>query len=509
MSRRHGDAGIGFISSRLRGWPFCSFWGLGRYSSSRPIFPPRKSSSSRRVGDVNPNRNSVSGGILSNHDDNCNTVDRGYQCHPNISHLWGQNSPYFSLGSESAIPPDVPDGCKVTFVQTLSRHGARFPTHSKGMAYRELVEGIRQNATKLAGKYAFLRDYRYTMGIGDLTAFGGNQLVDSGAKFYQRYEHLARHDVPFIRASGQERVIASGMNFAQGFQKAKEGDKRARKGQETPKVDVIIAEGVESNNTLTHGTCTNFEESKLGDEAAETFASTFVPPIRTRLEHDMPGVTLSNREVIYLMDLCPFDTVSRSHHGREASPFCALFTVREWESYSYAKSVEKYYSFGAGNPLGPTQGIGFTNELIARLTRSPVTDRTSTNHSLDDNPVTFPLDRVLYADFGHDNSMIAAFFAMGLYNGTAPLSVSEVQDTRVTDGYSAAWTVPFGARMYVELMQCRGYGHGEPLVRVLVNDRVVPLFGCEVDGLGMCGRDDFVRGLSWARDGGAWGGCFA
>lgn len=79
----------------------------------------------------------------------------------------------------------------------------------------------------------------------------------------------------------------------------------------------------------------------------------------------------------------------------------------------------------------------------------------------------------------------------------------------MTDGYSAAWTVPFGARMYVELMQCRGYGHGEPLVRVLVNDRVVPLFGCEVDGLGMCGRDDFVRGLSWARDGGAWGGCFA
>lgn len=444
----------------------------------------------------------------SHHHDHCSSIDKGYQCESNISHLWGQNSPYFSLASESAISPDVPKECKVTFVQMLSRHGARFPTRSKGDTYRALVEGIQQNATKLAGKYAFLRDYHYTMGASDLTQFGETQLVDSGIKFYDRYQHLARYEVPFIRASGSERVIVSGERFAHGFQYTKDEDNEVKKGREEAKVDVIIPEEDGFNNTLSHGTCTAFERSKPGHKAEESFITTFAPAIRTRLETDMPGVSLSNRNVIHLMDLCSFDTVSRTPHGTQLSPFCSLFTVPEWQNYNHAKTIEKYHSFGGGNPLGPTQGIGFTNELIARLTRSPVVDRTTTNHTLDDNPLTFPLDRMLYADFAHDNTMTSIFFAMGLYNDTEPLSMTDDASILDENGYSAAWTVPFAGRMYVELMQCRGVGHGEPLVRVLVNDRVVPLRGCEADGLGRCGLEEFVRGLRFAKDGGNWEGCF-
>src|SRR5271163_1956016 len=56
----------------------------------------------------------------------CDGVYQGYECQPEISHYWGQYSPYFSVPSE--IPADIPNDCQVTFVQVLSRHGARDPT---------------------------------------------------------------------------------------------------------------------------------------------------------------------------------------------------------------------------------------------------------------------------------------------------------------------------------------------------------------------------------------------
>ncbi|KAL4763704.1 histidine phosphatase family protein [Aspergillus foveolatus] len=440
--------------------------------------------------------------VAQNH--SCNTADGGYQCFPNVSHVWGQYSPYFSIEQESALSEDVPHGCEVTFVQVLSRHGARYPTESKSKAYAGLIDSIQKNATSFWGQYAFLESYNYTLGADDLTVFGENQMVDSGAKFYRRYKNLARKNTPFIRASGSDRVVASAEKFINGFRKAQlhdHGSKRA-----TPVVNVIIPEIDGFNNTLDHSTCMSFENDERADEIEANFTAIIGPPIRKRLENDLPGIKLTNEDVIYLMDMCSFDTMARTAHGTELSPFCAIFTEKEWLQYDYLQSLSKYYGYGAGSPLGPAQGIGFTNELVARLTQSPVQDNTSTNHTLDSDPATFPLDRKLYADFSHDNSMISIFFAMGLYNGTQPLSMDSVESIQEMDGYAASWTVPFGARAYFEVMQCEK--KKEPLVRVLVNDRVVPLHGCAVDKFGRCTLDDWVEGLNFARSGGNWKTCF-
>ncbi|KAJ5860963.1 uncharacterized protein N7529_008273 [Penicillium soppii] len=440
----------------------------------------------------------------------CNTVDGGYQCNPAISHQWGQYSPYFSLSEESALSDDVPSDCQVTFVQVLSRHGARYPSASKSKKYGALIDDIQANATAYKGKMAFLRSYDYNLGSDDLTAFGERQMVGSGLKFYQRYEALTRNAVPFIRSSDSERVVQSGENFIKGFQHAKLHDKAANHRQPSPGISVVISEADGSNNTLNHaGTCTNFENSSLGDDLADKYTAIFSPPIRARLEADLPGVTLKDGDVIMLMDMCPFDTVAQSSNPTKQSAFCDLFTETEWTQYNYLQSLSKYYGYGAGNPLGPTQGVGFVNELIARLTHTPVHDETTTNHTLDaPGTATFPLNYTMYADFTHDNGMIPIFFALGLYNSTAPLPHTHLQSPHKAAGFSAAWTVPFAARAYIEMMQCRSDPNPEPFVRVLVNDRVVPLHGCSVDSLGRCRRRDFVNGLSFARSGGKWAQCF-
>ncbi|KAH1334311.1 hypothetical protein KXV68_007356 [Aspergillus fumigatus] len=436
----------------------------------------------------------------------CDTVDLGYQCSPATSHLWGQYSPFFSLEDELSVSSKLPKDCRITLVQVLSRHGARYPTSSKSKKYKKLVTAIQANATDFKGKFAFLKTYNYTLGADDLTPFGEQQLVNSGIKFYQRYKALARSVVPFIRASGSDRVIASGEKFIEGFQQAKLADPGAT-NRAAPAISVIIPESETFNNTLDHGVCTKFEVSQLGDEVAANFTALFAPDIRARAEKHLPGVTLTDEDVVSLMDMCSFDTVARTSDASQLSPFCQLFTHNEWKKYNYLQSLGKYYGYGAGNPLGPAQGIGFTNELIARLTRSPVQDHTSTNSTLVSNPATFPLNATMYVDFSHDNSMVSIFFALGLYNGTEPLSRTSVESAKELDGYSASWVVPFGARAYFETMQCKS--EKEPLVRALINDRVVPLHGCDVDKLGRCKLNDFVKGLSWARSGGNWGECFS
>ena len=113
---------------------------------------------------------------------------------------------------------------------------------------------------------------------------------------------------------------------------------------------------------------------------------------------------------------------------------------------------------------------------------------------------------MLFADFSHDNDLTAIFAAMGLYNATAPLSNTSMETTIQTKGYSAAWTVRFSARMYVEKMLCQS--QEEELVRILVNDRVIPLQSCGADELGRCTLSKWVESLSFAKEGGLWGKCF-
>ncbi|KAL2135742.1 hypothetical protein VTI74DRAFT_7112 [Chaetomium olivicolor] len=438
----------------------------------------------------------------------CDTPRRGFQCNTAVSHSWGQYSPYFTVPSE--IDAGAPHGCELTFAQVLSRHGARAPTLGRAVYYAALIERIRDAVEIYNPGYDFIKSYNYTLGADQLTLMGQQQMVNSGLKFYNRYRPLARKSIPFVRAGGQKRVVDSAMNFTQGFHSALLVDKKATAPRDFPYDILAIPETPTSNNTLHHSLCLAFEKgnySTIGSSAQETYLSRFAPPITARLNANLPGANLTDADTIALMDLCPFNTVASP--TCTLSPFCHLFTTSEWQSYDYFQSLGKWYGFGPGNPLGPTQGVGFVNELLARLTRTPVSDHTSTNATLDGDERTFPLDRTLYADFSHDNDMMSVIGALGVYDELEPegLDKEERHGAEEVGGFAASWAVPFAARVYVEKMRCAEEGE-EEMVRVLVNDRVMRLRDCGGDERGLCKLGRFVESMSFAREGGRWGECF-
>jgi hypothetical protein len=398
--------------------------------------------------------------------------------------------------SEIDVAP--PKDCKVTFANVLSRHGGRDPTLGKSMAYALLIADIQETSKAFPGEYKFLKDYQYTLGSDELTNAGRQEMVNSGVHFFRRYHKLLKKHTPFVRSGGQQRVVESAQKWLLGI---------AQSAKQLPKeLDLIIPEGPRWNNTLSHDTCPAFEGGPshgLGDRAQHIWAAKFVPPIQERVNSQL-GTNLSLTSIVYLMDMCPFDTLA--HPTAKVSKFCHLFTEKEWHAYDYFQTLGKYYGYSIGNPLGATQGVGYVNELLARLTEKPVDDHTNTNTTLDSDAKSFPLDRKVYADFSHDNDISGVLAALGLYNSTKALSNTTIESTKDTHGYSAAWTVPFASRMYVEKLQCKH--EKEEFVRIVVNDRVQPLEFCDGDKYGRCTLSSFVKSQSFAREGGMWNQCY-
>ncbi len=410
----------------------------------------------------------------------------------------------------SEADASIPKGCELTFAQVLSRHGARAPTLGRAVYYASVIDRIHAGAIYYTPDVDFLKSYNYTLGADQLTQMGQQQMVNSGLKFYHRYHALARKSAPFVRTAGQTRVVQSAENFTQGFHAALLADRKATARPTLPYDMVVIPETPTANNTLHHGLCTAFEDgpaSSTGSAAQQIYLTTFAPPITARLNTALPGANLTDADTIALMDLCPFETVASRSPTTPLSPFCHLFTASEWHAYDYYQSLGKWYGYGPGNALGPTQGVGFVNELLARLTGRPVQDGTSSNATLDGDERTFPLGRALYADFSHDNDIMAVLGALGVYDGVAMLDNSTRREPVAVGGFAASWAVPFAARVYVEKMRCGKEG-GEELVRVLVNDRVVRLKGCSADERGLCALGSFVGSMGFARGGGKWDLCF-
>ncbi|KAH9919703.1 histidine phosphatase superfamily [Fomitopsis serialis] len=403
---------------------------------------------------------------------------------------WAQYAPYFPV--QPYVAP--PKGCDVDQVHILQRHGARYPTTGAAARIQAALAKLHAVTVLSNSPLAFVSNYTYTLGQNSLVSLGAQESYDSGKEVYTRYAPLVdAENLPFVRASGSERVEQSATNWTAGFA-------AASSGVYAPTLSVVISE--ESNDTLDDSSCPRHKSSSLPDAYIDIYAANFT----AALNAGAPGANLHNADTHALVTLCMFESVARE----ERSAWCDLFAeLGAWDGFEYWADLDKYYGTGYGNPLGPVQGVGYVNELLARLTSTPVSDSTSTNRTLDAAPATFPLNRTVYADFSHDNLMVPVFAALGLFP-TDPLDPAS--------GAGGVWNVsrmvPFAGRMVVERLTC---GEGDAsddeegrYVRVLVNEAVQPLAFCGARGDGVCGLDAFVESQAFARSGGngTWGACF-
>ncbi|KIJ33558.1 hypothetical protein M422DRAFT_35479 [Sphaerobolus stellatus SS14] len=408
---------------------------------------------------------------------------------------WGNLSPWYSnergaFGLDSS--PEPPETCSITGLHFLHRHGARYPT--AWSAYG----GPAKFATKLAktnknwnatGDLEFLNGWTYKLGEEVLTPFGRQQLYDLGVSLRIKYgfllnEFTEKNKLPVFRTESQDRMLASAMNFALGFF----GWPIENQYQQS-----ITIEAPGFNNTLApYMTCPNARIPSKADRALsymKEWTSIYLKDARKRIQAQLNGFKLSTEDVYILQQLCAYETVALGH-----SSFCALFTEEEWEGFEYALDIYFWYDSAFGSPVARVQGVGYINELLARLTRTPIkVHNTSTNATLDNNPITFPLHNNLYVDATHEVVVLNVITALNLSNFAAsgPLPADHIPANR---SFISSQIAPFATNIQFQLLNCTSLP--EPQIRIIINDGVTPLTGikgCPEQKDGLCPLNTFVE----------------
>ncbi|EJU01030.1 phosphoglycerate mutase-like protein [Dacryopinax primogenitus] len=419
---------------------------------------------------------------------------------------WGSLSPAISnrpdsfatylVNSSALIPPR----CELLEVHMLHRHGARYPSSIETVS----TLGARiANATgkfTATGEMAFLTSWKYGLGAEILTPFGRKQLFDLGVSWRIKYGHLLdkfpNGTLPVFRTTSQDRMVKSALNFAAGFFGIP---------YENQYHQEIIIEGapagVAGNNTLSP-TCKNLIVSLLNSAAPiAKWQSIYLANATARINAQVQGINFTFADVGNMQSLCAYETVAVGY-----SDWCKLFTVEEWEGFEYTSDFTYWYGFAWGAPTAAAMGVGWVQELVARLTHTPITVwNTSTNSTLDSNPLTFPVNQSLIpcinsigiASFtlGQRTVMVALNFTSFAKSG--PLPVDHIPVGKRS--FVASQTTPFATALVAQVVNCTdSSANTKPYIRWLLNDASIPVDnipGCGKDEYGRCPLDSFVDAM--------------
>lgn len=466
-----------------------------------------------------------------------------------ISQYWGQISPYNDNPEDYFGVEDVglPDGCGIEQAHTLQRHAQRFPTSSYDDG-----ENDERFAAKIAnwtsahpnqqftGPLSFLESYKYIMSESYLTGIGAATEFQSGVTFWNRYGRLlynasvgqlqynasypngTARPKPVLRTTGQSRIWNSQINWALGF--------FGPSFMVTPNPTVanytnefsvvIIPEGGVENNTLaSYDSCLNDNNEPivdLGDRNLERYIPLYLANATARLAQYVPsGFNLTVNDTYAMQSICAYEN---GYIGQ--SSFCTLFTANEWAGFEQTLDMEYYYDYSFGNPTGRAQGIGYLQELIARLTNQLITSsNSSVNSSIDNNAAQFPLGQKFYADFTHDDIIVSVLTAMSMDYFKDPPNLTQVPPNP-NRHFILSHMTPFGGRLITEVIGCASanpapvsahrtvyyptqYGYNpnnatNKFIRFRLNNGVLPVStirggACGNRTDGMCAMSNFLK----------------
>lgn len=361
----------------------------------------------------------------------------------NIFQLMGQLSSYFPNpvgfgANEYPLPP----GSNITAAHLLSRHGSRYPTGDSSVStFGAKIQNITANGTAAwTGALSFLNNWRYTLGAEILVPRGREELFSSGVLFYYNYGHLYNTSTKLVaRTTTQDRMLKSAEYFMAGFFGLEWTRNVTLEPQiEQPGFNTSLAGYFQCNNS-------NNYRSTAGNNASLVWENIYLANATKRLRALSGNYNWTVADSYNAQTLCPYETVAYGY-----SNWCNLFTYDEWQGFEYSIDLQFQGNDGALSPTGRAVGIGYVEELYARLQGHLYNlppGATNVNYTLDTMNATFPLNQSLYMDFSHDTNIFSILTAFGLRQFADKLSNSTITPNR---NVTVSHLTPFGARVVWE-----------------------------------------------------------
>ncbi|KAL5614367.1 hypothetical protein BROUX41_004473 [Berkeleyomyces rouxiae] len=408
----------------------------------------------------------------------------------NIFRLMGNLSPYQPADGFGVREYPLPSDARIVQLQMLSRHGSRYPTTGSEVAlFGERVANASESL-RASGELAFLNGWKYALGAEILVPKGRQELFESGVLHAYMYGQMYDPQTKIIaRTTTQDRMLKSAENFMAGF--------FGLEWANNVTLELIIEEAGFNNSLAGYMNCPNANEERGGVEARSTWVDIYLQNGKyttSRFKSMVEGFDWTINDTYAAQTLCPYETVAFG-----SSKFCELFTYEEWEGFGYSLDLEFSASSGFQSPTGRAIGIGYQQEVVARLKNSTLDySHSQINTTLDSSLSTFPLNQSLYLDFSHDSNIVSVLAAFGLRQFADPLDPTRNPGAH---NFTIAQLTPFGARLDIEVIEvphpiaadrsgyldehAAGGGSVTRYVHFILNQRTIPL-GLSFD---KCGAD--------------------
>lgn len=371
-----------------------------------------------------------------------------------IAKQWGNLSPWYSVQSADYGLPDasplIPDGCDITQMHLLYRHGARYPTSGAAPAtFAEKIANSTKTGLSFSGELSFLSNWKYKLGAELLTPSGRSENFMLGIEYRQLYGHLLNNfteagKIPVFRTESQDRMVKTAENFAAGFFGVPEYMSEVN-------IELLVETQGVNNSGAPYDVCNNSNidtRGSIGSAVASQFAANAFNSTLARLQSQASGITFTSTDAIAMLQLCSYET-----HALGYSPFCTLFSEEDFLNYEYYFDLSFYYNNGPGSPVSAAQGKGFLDEFIARFTHTVPEANSALNETFDNSSTYFPLDQSIYADATHEVVVLdtlTAFNFTALFKGP-PLSPKGNQGRNV---FVASKVVPFATHFTTQVLSC-------------------------------------------------------
>lgn len=336
---------------------------------------------------------------------------------------------------------------------------------------------------------------------GLLTGYGAATVFSAGVSFWARYGRTLynasgsglAYDSVFangtarpkitLRTTGQSRIWNSQINWALGFfgPSFNATPDPYLTAWNAPFNVTIIPEGGTENNTLaSYDSCFNDNLAANGYNAAQyqdRYKKIYLRSAVYRLQKFAPaGFSFDYKDLYAMQTTCAYEYAFIG-----ASAYCDIFTDEEWAGFENIQDMKcesprdqrgsgaerspgnlVYFLYSFGNPTGRAQGIGYVQELLARIKHEYITfSNSSINATLDQNADNFPVNQQIYADFSHDDIIISALTALSIDYFKDPPTLTKFPPS-ANNHFTLSHLVPFGANLITEIIGC-GSASPEPV----------------------------------------------
>ncbi|KAL6886766.1 histidine acid phosphatase [Trichoderma evansii] len=355
-------------------------------------------------------------------------------------------------------------------VAFTSRHGSRYPdpgSYSVWMALQSKIQGA--PPFQVHEPLSFISTWKPVLRNPDLEmsqiSLGGyKELYDMGYTYRTRYPQLYSENQTFVAWANmyqehQPRVIDSARLFVRGYL----GPNATTLGS------IYVLNNTDpravANSLAPSDLCPMYRDTSGGINAT-TWNNIYLPAFAARLNALItpPGaLNFTISDVSQFPVLCGFE----SQITGTTSPFCALFTEDELRGFEYAQDIRYYYGSGPGAVKNNTFMLPFLSAVISRFVDGPGKEYMSKSLA----PYRLP---PLIATFTNDGQINQLVSSIGVFDNEPSLPPTYIPNDQK---YIASHFVTMRGTITFERLTCDGADG--PYVRILLNDAIYPVVGCD------------------------------